>query len=68
LPGKDLSLTEKQVDKIFIHHSKDDPLVTFEMSKKIARALPSAVKLDYTDRGHFSIEQFPEIIKLITSK
>ncbi len=67
LPSKDLSLIEKQVDEIFIHHSKDDPLVPFEMSKKIATALPSAIKLDYCNRGHFSIEQFPEILKLIKS-
>ncbi len=64
-PNDNLSLLEKQVDKIFIHHSKDDPLVPFEMSKKIASALPSAKKLNYTDRGHFSIEKFPEILELI---
>lgn len=62
---KNLSLIEKQVPKIFIHHSKDDKVVTFEMSKKLAKALPSAKKLDYTDRGHFSIETFPEILHLI---
>ena len=63
--GSDLSLIEKQVDQIFIHHSKDDPIVTFEMSKKFAEALPSAKKLDYSDRGHFSVENFPEILELI---
>jgi predicted alpha/beta hydrolase family esterase len=63
----DLSLIEKQVDKIFIHHSQDDPIVTFEMSKKFAKALPSAKLLTYSNRGHFSIEQFPEILKLIKS-
>ncbi len=65
LPGADLSLIEKQVDQIFIHHSEDDPIVTFEMSNKFAKALPSAIKLDYTDRGHFSIENFPEILEII---
>lgn len=63
--GPDLSLIEKQVKQIFIHHSKDDPIVTFEMSKKFAKALPSAKKLNYTDRGHFSIENFPEILEII---
>jgi predicted alpha/beta hydrolase family esterase len=63
--GDDLSLIEKQVDKIFIHHSKDDRLVSFQMSNKFAKALPSAIKLDYTDRGHFSIENFPEILEII---
>jgi predicted alpha/beta hydrolase family esterase len=63
--GNNLSLIEEQVDKIFIHHSKDDPLVNFEMSNKFAKALPSAIKLDYTDRGHFSVKTFPEILKLI---
>jgi len=65
LPGKDLSLIEKQTDKIFIHHSKDDNVVDFEMSKKLAESLPSAKKLDYADYKHFSVEQFPEIIELI---
>jgi predicted alpha/beta hydrolase family esterase len=63
--GADLSLIEKQVTEIFIHHSKDDPVVTFEMSRKFAQALPSAKKIDYTDRGHFSIKDFPEILKII---
>jgi len=63
--GSDLSLTEKQVDQIFIHHSKDDHIVTFEMSKKFAEALPSAKKLDYSDRGHFSVDNFPEILEII---
>ena len=63
--GDNLSLIEKQVDKIFIHHSEDDATVTFKMSEKFAQTLPSAVKLNYTNRGHFSIENFPEIIDLI---
>ena len=61
----DLSLIEKQVAKIFIHHSKDDPIVTFKMLKKYTAALPSAKKLIYTNYGHFSIENFPEILKII---
>ncbi len=65
LPGKNLGLIEKQVNKIFIHHSKDDDVVNFEMSKRLIEALPSAKKLDYTNYGHFSIENFPEIIQLI---
>ena len=65
LPRKDLSLIEKQADKIFIHHSKDDNVVDFAMSKRLAKSLPSAKKLDYANYGHFSVEQFPEIIELI---
>jgi predicted alpha/beta hydrolase family esterase len=64
--GDDLSLIAEQVDKIFIHHSQDDDVVDFEMSKKFAEVLPSAKKLNYTDRGHFSIENFPEILEIIT--
>jgi predicted alpha/beta hydrolase family esterase len=61
----DLSLIEKQVDQIYLHHSQDDPVVTFDALSKFSKALPSAKVLTYTDRGHFSIEQFPEILTLI---
>jgi len=61
----DLSLIEKQVSEIYLHHSQDDPVVTFDSLSKFQKALPSAKAFTYTDRGHFSIEQFPEILNLI---
>ena len=57
-----LSLIEKQVPKIFIYHSKDDDVVSFDSLNKFAKALPSAKIFPLDGYGHFSVEKFPEIL------
>ncbi len=62
----------KQLDqvaqKLYLVHSKDDFVVPFENQKKFAEQLPSAQLITFTDKGHFLMEQFPEIIELIQSQ
>lgn len=56
---------EKQVEKIFLYHSKDDEVVKFEDLEKYCEMLPSAEKVVFEDRGHFIIEHFFELIERI---
>lgn len=65
-----LSSLEKlvqQVDKIYLIHSKDDPVVHFTQLTKYQRALPNAEAIIFENRGHFNQETFPEIIEIIKS-
>ena len=55
----------KQADKIYLIHSKNDPVVPFEDFKKYKKALPDAETMIFDDKEHFSQENFPEIVKLI---
>lgn len=54
---------QKQAGKVFLYHSKDDPVVNFGDFEKYAKALPNATQRIFTDKGHFNQEVFPEIIK-----
>jgi len=54
-----------QVSKVFLVHSKDDPVVPFSHLAKYKKALPEATELVFTDREHFSMPDFPEMIELI---
>ncbi len=56
---------ENQSKKIFLCHSKDDPVVPFSDLEKYFQALPKAKKIIFKDRGHFNQEHFPEIVKKI---
>lgn len=56
---------EKQVESIFFYYSMDDPCVPFGDLDKYTKELPNAKKIVFNDRGHFNIEEFPEIIKNI---
>ncbi len=60
-----LSNVKNQVKNIFLYHSKDDPIVPFVDLEKYTGALPTAKEMVFEDRGHFSVEKFPEIIKNI---
>jgi len=54
---------EKQGGKITLYHSKDDPVVAFLELDKYKKMLPNAEVKIFEDRGHFSDQQFPEIVK-----
>jgi predicted alpha/beta hydrolase family esterase len=62
-----LEKLEKQVGKIFLYHSKDDPIVPFADVEKYATKLPSAEKVIFEDKGHFILEEFPEIVEKLRS-
>jgi predicted alpha/beta hydrolase family esterase len=58
----DLKKFEQQGGKIFVYHSKDDPVVPFVDMAKFQVQLPSATFRVFEDRGHFGQERFPELI------
>lgn len=58
---------ERQCDKIFLYHSKDDPVVPFPELVKYQKALPSATARIFEDRQHFNQETFPELVADIKS-
>lgn len=59
LPG----ILDLQTDKIFIYHSKDDPVVPFEELSKYKKALPKAEVREIDLAKHFNQEYFPEILE-----
>lgn len=62
LPRK-LTRFEKQGGVIFLYQSKDDPVVPFSHLEKYRRALPKARPVIFENRGHFSQEKFPELVR-----
>jgi len=63
--SKDLSKFNEQAGKIFIYHSKDDPIVPLTDSEKYKRSLPQAEMVIFEDKGHFNQTEFPELISNI---
>lgn len=60
---KSLKRFEKQGGKIYLYHSKDDPMVQFVDLSKYASALPKAKIVVFKNKGHFNQSKFPEIIR-----
>jgi predicted alpha/beta hydrolase family esterase len=54
---------EEQGGKLFIYHSKDDPVVAFTEMEKYKKELPKAIFRIFEDKGHFNMEEFPEIVE-----
>ncbi len=61
-PLEKLSL---QGGEIHVWNSSDDPVVVIGEQEKYAKALPSAHIRTFTDRGHFSLETFPEMVEFL---
>lgn len=59
---EDMSKFEQQAGKITIYHSKDDPVVPYTDAEKYKKKIPSIELKTFSDQGHFSQEQFPEIV------
>lgn len=61
---KDLKLFEEQGGEIFLYYSNDDPLVSEALKhlENYKKSLPKSHVRVFTDRGHFSGEEFPEIL------
>lgn len=65
---QDVSNLETRVGKIFLIQSVDDPIVGYNEYEKYQRDLPNAQSVLYNDKQHFfSLEEFPELVKLIKS-
>lgn len=60
---KKLNKLDNQVKKIFLYHSKDDPMVPFVDSEKYKLALPNAKIIIFKNRKHFDQTKFSELIK-----
>lgn len=58
---------EQQVNKTFLYHSQDDCIVPYSHVKKFKSYLPKSILTTFTDRWHFSISEFPEILENIKS-
>lgn len=56
---------EKQVEDVFIYHSKDDFVVPFSAGEHYDKALSTATLQPFDDRGHFLGEEFPELLKSV---
>ena len=52
----------KQGGDIHLYHSKDDQVVSFDELEKYQAALPTAAVHTFEDRGHFNLEEFPELV------
>jgi len=51
--------------KIFLVHSKDDPVVPFEEMEIYSEKLPEAERVVFENNGHFNQEHFPELVEMI---
>lgn len=54
-----------QAKKIILIHSKDDKTVPIEQVYEYSRHLQDSETILFEDRGHFKIEHFPELVKII---
>lgn len=62
----DLSLIEKNCKNLYLLFSKDDDVVPVAHAEKYGKKLPKAqVTIFKSKNGHFQIERFPEIVKMI---
>ena len=66
-PSSSLKKFAKQGGKIYLLHSKDDPVIPFIQLKKYQQRLPDAEVVVFEDREHFNQETFPEIVEIIKS-
>ena len=63
--GESLEKFSAQCPKIFLYHSEDDPVVPLADVEKYAQKLPNAEKIIFKNKGHFNLEEFPEIVAKI---
>ena len=60
---KNLENLEKQPEKIFLYHSKDDNVVPFKDLNKYKQALPKATVRVFENLGHLNIKELPELLE-----
>ena len=61
------AVLDLQTEKVFLYHSKDDPVVAYDEILTFAKLLPHAQLRTLDDRGHLNQEQFPELVTDIQS-
>jgi predicted alpha/beta hydrolase family esterase len=66
LNGSVEKVSEK-VSNIFLYQSKDDIAVAYEDVLKYKRDLPDSELIDFENRGHFTQEEFSELISNISN-
>ena len=59
---KDIS---KNIEDIYVFHSKDDPVVPFAHAEGYREAIPDIHMVTFERKGHFLSEEFPELIQSI---
>lgn len=52
----------KKANRIYLYQSKDDTAVAYEDVLKYKRELPEAELVEFENRGHFTQEEFPELV------
>ncbi len=60
---KNISKLAALGDRVHIYHSSDDDTVAFSNMKKYTKLLPAAKVTTFSDRGHFRVAEFPEIVQ-----
>lgn len=66
LNGTVEKISEK-ISNIFLYQSKDDTAVAYEDVLKYKRDLPDAELIEFENRGHFTQEEFSELISNISN-
>lgn len=64
---EDLGRFEKQGGTIYVYHSTDDPAVPFSNAEQYLQRLPKAELVVFSDRGHFTGPELPELVEAINN-
>ena len=62
---EDISSITEVVQQIVFFHSENDPVVLYENQSIFQKLLPKAQYITLSDKGHFNVEQFPELLERI---
>lgn len=54
-----------QCGQVVIMHSTDDPVVPYSHGESFKKALPDATLVTFSDKGHFLVADFPELIERV---
>ena len=63
--GESLRTISTKAEKIWIWHSKDDPVVPFFHSERIIKYIDGAEFMVFEDRWHFNQAEFPELVEVV---
>ena len=62
---KNVGEVAKQVEAVYVLHSKDDPVVPHEHGQLYHDNIPDSTFMSFNTRGHFLVEDLPELIEKI---
>lgn len=60
-----LSAVTSHTGRIIIMHSQDDPVVPYEHALKYKESIPHAELMTFSDKSHFFVAEFPELLALV---